>query len=342
MRSVAFEGLVVPLDRERRAEVLEAKATDRLKEFSGKEDQGLSISVRMPEQSVNRVDLLIHEEEFPGTLTIYLDPDKQGDAFAWRASFEIREDGAVIFHPALNGGEYEEYLARRLHDCGLLVLRKEGRVVLGAPLFCDGKRDDREKLRTFLREALTFVLVKAEIERRLVYPPGMEPPPLELPAGSGSSKSKSRAKKKPKPVVPAAAGKGPTPATPGKPGAAGKGPTPATPGKPGAAGRGPTPATPGKPAASVAKPPVAPAKPGAAVLRAVPPKAVPARPEGKPAPGAERPSPPKREPPKAGSVHAKPAKGSKPAPRRPEPKTAKPRKKASGRSKSAPRKARRR
>ncbi|MGH7149480.1 MAG: hypothetical protein ACREIU_02215, partial [Planctomycetota bacterium] len=182
LRSVGFEGLLVPLDRERRAEVLESRATDRLKEFAGREDQGLSISIRMPEQSVNRVDLLMHEEEFPGSLTIYLDPDKQGDAFAWRASFEIREDGAVIFHPALNGGEYEDYLARRLHDCGLLVLRKEGRVVLGAPLFCDGKRDDREKLRTFLREMLTFVLVKAEIERRLVYPQGMEPPPLDLPA----------------------------------------------------------------------------------------------------------------------------------------------------------------
>jgi hypothetical protein len=313
LRSVAFEGLIVPLDRERRAEVLEARATDRLKEFSGKEDQGLSISVRMPEQSVNRVDLLIHEEEFPGSLTIYLDPDKQGDAFAWRASFEVREDGAVIFHPALNGGEYEDYLARRLHDCGLLVLRKEGRVVLGAPLFCDGKRDDREKLRTFLREALTFVLVKAEIDRRLVYPPGTEPPPLELPTGSGSSKSKSRAKKKPKPAAPPAAGKVATPTLAGKP------------------------ALPGKPAPAVPKPPAPAAKAGAAVLRAAPPKAPPGRPQGKPAPETGKATAVKPEPSRAGAARGGPPKGSKPAARRPEPKSAKPRKKSVARAKAAPR-----
>ncbi|HKB17342.1 MAG TPA: hypothetical protein VKF62_14835 [Planctomycetota bacterium] len=306
MKSVTFEGLLVPLDRERRAEVLEAKATDRLKEFSGKEDQGLSVSVRMPEQSVNRVDLLIHEEEFPGTLTIYLDPDKQGDAFAWRASFETREDGAVIFPPALNGGQYEDYLARRLHDCGLLVLRKEGRVVLGAPLFCDGKRDDREKLRTFLRETLAFVLVKAEIERRLVYPPGTEPPPLELPAGAGSSKSKSRAKKKPKPVVPPAAGKGPTPPVSGKP-------------------------TSPLPKASAAA-----AKPGATVLHAAPPKAPAVRPEAKPA-AAEKPSPVKREPMKAEAVRRGSAKEAKPAARRPPPKSAKVPKKGPPRPKAGPR-----
>jgi hypothetical protein len=204
LKSIAYEGLAVPVDRERRAEVLEVRPTDRMKEFAGREDQGLLITVRMPEQSVNRVDLLFQEDEFPGTVSVYLDSDKQGDAFAWRASFEVREDGAAIFHPSLNGGELEDYLARRLHECGLLVLRKEGRVIVGAPLFCDGKRDDKERLRTFLRETLTFILVKAEAERRLVYPPGTEPPPLELPASAAAAKSRSRPKKK-KPAPPAGA-----------------------------------------------------------------------------------------------------------------------------------------
>ena len=205
LKSAACEGLSVPVDRERRAGIVEVRPTGRRKEFAGRDDQGFSISVRMPEQSVNRVDLLFNEEEFPGSVSVYLDPDKQGDAFAWRASFEVREDGAVVFHPSLNGGDLEDYLARRLHECGLLALRKEGRAIVGAPLFCDGKRDDRDKLRTFLRETLTFILVKAEIERRLVYAPGTEPPPLDLPASSAAAKSRSRPKKKPKPPQPAGA-----------------------------------------------------------------------------------------------------------------------------------------
>ena len=223
LKSVSYDGLQLPLDRERRAEVVRSRSTERLKEFAGREDQGLTFTLKMPGGTLHRADLLLHEEDEPGSIAVYLDPDKQPPAasLAWKASFEVREDGALLVHPSLNAGDLEDFLARRLHEGGLLVLRKEGRVILGAPLFLNGKRDEKEKLRVFVREALVYALLKGELERRLRYPPGMEPPPIEIPSAQAAKRAKrKRERAKPPAVgappagairarVPSPAGKGP-------------------------------------------------------------------------------------------------------------------------------------
>lgn len=268
----------MPLGKGRKAVVTLAKPTDRLKEFAGREEQGLIFGFRLPEGTEHRADLLIREDEFPGSIALYLDPEGRSptQALAWKGTFEQREDGAVLVHPPLSAGEIEDFLVGRLTEAGLLVLRKEGRVILGAPLFLDGRKDERDKTRMFVREALAYAVVRGEIERRLRYPPGLEPPPIQIPGRTeGATKprsKKSRAKKESAEKGKAPLAGAPAPVTAGKKPPSSAAPTPSPPA-----------AAPAKPAAKLK----AAAKPEAPAKGKEPPKAQPKKPARKAA--AERP-----------------------------------------------------